>query len=313
MTKEKCKAITAQGNQCNLKPDESGYCHIHNPVKIAARQAIQIEAEENRKKAWAKGKELREVIDLVEKVCEAKGWSFCVTNRDWDNWKYATVAVERNIPSGNRYENITGIFDISIDDDGVKFLKQKTSFYGHGLDDLLDAIMNELGRLPWLHSKKQTTPDKPTSAFQKAENIIKKFNQVARQIRHRYANRETLIIQDEYDVQDLIHSILKISFDDIRPEEHTPSYAGASSRMDFLLKKEKIVIEAKMASNKLTDKVIGEQLLIDISRYQSHPDCKRLICFVYDPDGFIRNPIALENDLSGKHNDLDVNVLVVPQ
>ena len=29
------------------------------------------------------------------------------------------------------------------------------------------------------------------------------------------------------------------AFDDIRPEEYTPSYAGGSSRIDFLLKDEK--------------------------------------------------------------------------
>ena len=52
-------------------------------------------------------------------------------------------------------------------------------------------------------------------------------------------------IKDEYDVQDLLNALLRLNFDDVRPEEYTPSYAGSSTRVDFLLKKEKIVIEVK--------------------------------------------------------------------
>jgi REase_DpnII-MboI len=52
-------------------------------------------------------------------------------------------------------------------------------------------------------------------------------------------------MKDEYDVQDSLHALLKLHFDDVRREEWTPSYAGSQSRMDFLLKREKIVVETK--------------------------------------------------------------------
>ena len=118
-------------------------------------------------------------------------------------------------------------------------------------------------------------------------------------------------ISNEYDIQDLLHGLLKSLYDDVRPEEYAPSYAGGSSRLDFLLKREQIVIEVKMANEKLRDRMIGEQLVIDIKRYQTHPDCKALLCFVYDPGGFVKNAAGLESDLSGKHNALDVRVLVL--
>ena len=69
---------------------------------------------------------------------------------------------------------------------------------------------------------------------------------VARQLVRRHQDRSTLLIEDEYDVQDLLHSLLSIFFDDIRPEEWTPSYAGKSSRVDFFLKPHGIVIELKV-------------------------------------------------------------------
>jgi hypothetical protein len=57
---------------------------------------------------------------------------------------------------------------------------------------------------------------------------------------------------------------LRLHFDDIRPEEWTPSYVSSSSRMDFLLKDIKTVIEVKLANDKLKDKKIGEQRIIEI-------------------------------------------------
>lgn len=105
-------------------------------------------------------------------------------------------------------------------------------------------------------------------------------------------------VTDEYDVQDLLHSLLWLYFDDIRAEEWTPSYAGGCSRQDFLIKKEKIVIEVKKTRKDLKDKLIGEQLIIDIDRYKAHPDCKTLLCFIYDPEERINNPKGIENDLT---------------
>ena len=75
------------------------------------------------------------------------------------------------------------------------------------------------------------------------EQICSRFHLIARQLRSRYAGRPTLDVQDEYDVQDLMHALLCLHFVDVRPEEYTPSYAGKASRMDFLLKQESIVVE----------------------------------------------------------------------
>lgn len=130
------------------------------------------------------------------------------------------------------------------------------------------------------------------------ENICTHFSIVSRQLRDRYNSRPTLDVNDEYDVQDLLHALLLLHFKDIRKEEWTPSFAGASSRMDLLLKSEQLVIEAKKTSDKLRDKEIGKQLKLDIVDYRKHPNCKTLVCFVFDPQKKINNPTAIENDLA---------------
>lgn len=141
--------------------------------------------------------------------------------------------------------------------------------------------------------------------------IFSHFYKVARQLRCRYDNRETLTIEDEYDVQDLLHALLLLYFDDVRAEEWTPSYAGKSARMDFLLKNENVVIEVKKTRLGLADKELGDQLIIDVDRYKVHPDCKRLICFIYDVEGRIGNPKGLMADLNNQHEGF-VTVIIKP-
>lgn len=144
------------------------------------------------------------------------------------------------------------------------------------------------------------------------EQICSRFHLVARQLRSRYDNRPTLDVQDEYDAQDLMHALLWVHFVDVRPEEPTPSHAGKSSRMDFLLKQESIVVELKMARRGLGAKELGSQLIDDIERYKAHPDCHALVCFVYDPAGLIPNPRGIEPDLKRDDAPFPVRVLIRP-
>jgi hypothetical protein len=66
-----------------------------------------------------------------------------------------------------------------------------------------------------------------------------------------------------------------------------------------LLKKEKIVIEVKKTRKSLGARQIGEELIIDMARYRAHPNCDKLVCFVYDPDGWVNNPKGVIADLEG--------------
>lgn len=142
--------------------------------------------------------------------------------------------------------------------------------------------------------------------------LFERFFKVARQLRNRHDNRDTISISDEYDVQDLLHALLLIFFDDVRPEEWTPSYAGGALRMDFLLKEIDTVIEVKKTRPSMSSKDLGEQLIIDIEKYQTHPNCKQLCCFVYDPEGILGNPIGIKNDLESAHEGF-LKVYIKPE
>ena len=178
---------------------------------------------------------------------------------------------------------------------------------------LYKAIVHDLVKAKWipLPQKKQLTGE--STVIQRVEDLLKRFHDAALQLKVRHDNRPTLSLKDEYDVQDLLHTLLRTIVDDVRREDPTATHAGSASRVDFLLKAEKAVIEVKMASPKVKHKQIGEQLIIDIERYGSNPDFRHLLCLVYDPEHQIENPRGLETDLNRKHGDLEVKLLIVPR
>jgi hypothetical protein len=179
-----------------------------------------------------------------------------------------------------------------------------------GARGILDSMISEIEEY-W--DEETTNSPFQLDSITVIEKLCNRFHLVARQLRSRHASRDTLDVQDEYDVQDLLHALLKIHFDDVRAEEWTPSYAGKSARTDFLLKPEQVVVEVKKTRIGLGEKQIGEQLIIDIARYRAHPDCKKLISFVYDPEGRIGNPTSIESDLSDNSGEFTVLVIVAPK
>lgn len=121
---------------------------------------------------------------------------------------------------------------------------------------------------------------------------------VERSLKRRHGKRATLVIEDEYDVQDLLRSLLVIFFDDVREETWAPEYAGASSRIDFTLPDFAIAVEVKKSRDSMTAKTVGEELIVDRDRYAGHPDVSHLVCIVIDHEGRLGNPRGLEKDLS---------------
>ncbi|MBZ0235657.1 MAG: hypothetical protein K8M05_25235 [Deltaproteobacteria bacterium] len=175
---------------------------------------------------------------------------------------------------------------------------------------VLDSIEEALGVLGTPERLLRLANGRAPTGLERVLHLCRRFPRVARQLQVRHAQRPTLVIQDEHDAQDLIHALLRVDFDDVRPESWAPEYAGKSSRVDFLLKDEQLVLEQKHAHDGKRD--IGGELIIDIKRYAEHPHCRTLVCFVYDPDHRLPNPAGIERDLTRKHGELDVVCVVAP-
>ena len=153
----------------------------------------------------------------------------------------------------------------------------------------------------------------PASAEETIMALCRRFPLFAAQLSLRYDQRATFEIKDEYDVQDLFHAILLLHFDDVRPEEVTPSYAGNSSRVDFYLPDAHLIVEVKMTRQNLQQKDIVKQLTEDAARYAAMDKISTLICLVYDPQRYCKSPVALEKDVQESGRKLSVKVIVCPK
>lgn len=154
--------------------------------------------------------------------------------------------------------------------------------------DLLTA--NSVGRLTFAGAQ--------LDAVEVVQELGERMLLVERELSHRHDSRPTLAVNDEYDSQDLFRSLLRIFFEDIRPEVVSPQYAGGSSRVDFLLPTYELAVELKFTRASLPDRKLGEELIIDRERYSTLPRVRHLICLVFDPKGVLRNPRGLEKDLA---------------
>ena len=150
---------------------------------------------------------------------------------------------------------------------GVRQSLRTGSYPSNVIDGLehLEKLIEDIDTGLFLQQKVKTEP------FILLRKIFDKFYKVAVQLRSRHGERETLDISDEYDVQDLLHALLMIEFDDIEPEDWISKFAGTGSRVDFALREYQIVVETKKTSQYLKNKRVADELIIDIERYSKNP------------------------------------------
>jgi hypothetical protein len=162
---------------------------------------------------------------------------------------------------------------------------------------------------------RQSGPSKPARVEELLEVMVRGLRRAMHPLTHRRKGTQPLSFGSEYDVQDLLHALLRPWINDIRPEEFTPSYAGSSTRMDFLLPAHRIVIETKVVRDRAHGKRVGDELIVDIEHYRRHPQCSSLWCVVYDPHHLITNAEGLRNDLQGTRSTpdgaVDVRIFVL--
>lgn len=256
-------------------------------------------------------KYISQCIDEIEALKSEKDEG----SNSYQKWKEKTISIVRNVfgETSSEYKELYSFFN-------PKFVCGIGSTYEH--IDYHQKYLNTLGHAHNKLSGYKTVLEMRLSAEVECDNcdslreisrICTRFTNVIRSIRVRHDKRTPLKVKDEYDVQYLLKILLSVSFNDIRPEEPSPSYASTASRIDFLLKNEKIAIETKMTRDGLTPKELSKQLIQDIAQYQSHPDVNALVCFIYDPEQYIDNPQGIISDLESHSSDeLTIKVIISP-
>ncbi|MGG0078943.1 hypothetical protein ABEX67_22795 [Bacillus wiedmannii] len=143
--------------------------------------------------------------------------------------------------------------------------------------------------------------------------ILDSFPTAARFLERRTHSRPPFLLQNEYDVQDLLFSMIRSVFEDAKFEEYTIKHVGKSKRIDIIIPSANTVIEVKFVRDVAHARKLDEELKIDIESYYFHSSCKKLIFFVWDPNHFIIDPVVF-TELSGYRQkgkfQFDVDILV---
>jgi hypothetical protein len=158
---------------------------------------------------------------------------------------------------------------------------------------------------PWTGKPPPPSPGKRAQL----EHLLRRLPLVIRQLRWREGERVPFRVEDERDLEDLLRALLPVYWDDVRPQTRTPHYA-TSTRMDFLLMPEQWVLTLKMLRTPMAELQLIGQLQEDARYWQEQRTCRTLIAFVYDPEGFLRDPRGLEVACSCQEEGWEVRCVV---
>ena len=164
------------------------------------------------------------------------------------------------------------------------------SFMSEELEVLMCQITPRAEVLPRIDTK-----DKVAIITDMFESISDNINFLEK----RKHNRPSFVVENEYDVQDLLYVMIKSIFSDAKLEEYTGKHAGGSKRIDIVLPSIDVVIETKFVRDKEHAKTVINELKIDIESYHIHPNCKTMCVLIYDPCKHIMDPKNIIEDISG--------------
>lgn len=125
-------------------------------------------------------------------------------------------------------------------------------------------------------------------------------------------DRASIPVRDEYDAQAFVHVALRLLYVDVRPEEPAPSSAGKASRIDFLVRDQRIAVEVKVTSPSHGERNIRKEIIEDKHEYRTHPHVTQLLVVVFDLFNKFSNPVGFEYDLSETVGGLRSVVVVAP-
>ena len=209
------------------------------------------------------------VVAVFVDICEKKGKDLTLPGLD-------TISSIK--------EKYKDIFVVAYTHYGVERINQA---YSNGADwswnkgEIKDLKYEDLNS----HIEKHAMPYKKFSGIVLLKEVLSNFsNAIIKITKERRKEHSPFIINDEYDVQDILYTILKSIFIDLKEEDFSPKVGGKGTRIDFTIPSEKIVIETKMIKKSDTNehKCIAE-LKEDYESYYKYPDIEYLVCLIYDP------------------------------
>jgi hypothetical protein len=205
-------------------------------------------------------------------------------------------------------ERVREYGEVALDDGSITDIRGcPASFYPEGMESLLcGGCRDRYEELPVVGDIR----DRVAQLMQ----ILNNFPVVSRIVTDRQRGRPSFVLENEYDIQDLLYALVRSVFDDAKREEWTPQRAGSAKRIDITIASIETVVEVKYVRDRNHAKRVADELRIDFECYHDRPECRRLVALVVDWSNHIPDPAQFGADLSGLRqkgsHSFEVSVLV---
>jgi len=164
------------------------------------------------------------------------------------------------------------------------------------------------GQVSYFQEEEPVSGEK--TAVHQIEQIFNQFGEISIPLQERRSDRKPLTMDDEADVQYLLHGLLKLHFDDVRREPHTERHSSVSPRIDFLIQNETIGVEVKRASPTRQEHSLRSELAEDKEQYRLDTNIDTLLVFVFDPEKQIGNKAEFEDSFEQETSQMETRVTV---
>lgn len=218
--------------------------------------------------------------------------------------RFATIVIEMygaNTQQSERYEEWRAYWHPSYNtnDPDYVFEQKVQKAFQEGVKRTLteiDSVTKQLEmKLQHLGITKMTATAEVALALQ----LCGRLNHSAKVLNRRQRNKPPFDITDEYDVQDLLKSILRAYFKYAVSEDPISKVAGVSSRADFAIEDLGVVIEVKYVHGPSDQSRLVKEYGEDLLFYSKCPFLEHFIYVVYGADDL--NDPELLDKLSGPH------------
>jgi hypothetical protein len=127
---------------------------------------------------------------------------------------------------------------------------------------------------------------------------------------HRRKGKQAYLIEDEYDVQDLLSACVRSVLNDSVEEDTISKIAGVGSRADFSIERVGLLVEVKFARETGDLKKFSQAISQDLVLYSTWHALAELVVVIYN-SGALRDPEALAalagpKEINGKRFHLTV-------
>ena len=159
------------------------------------------------------------------------------------------------------------------------------SVKGPALKGLIDTIPVVLGHLDNFADYKEIRPESlelVRADIALAEQLCSRVGDAAKPLQKPRANKKRLELEDEYDVQDVLHALFLGYFREVINEDPISKKGSQSTRADFSIEKLGLIVEVKFVREPGDQKKIEGALKEDLMMYPRWPHLEHLFFVIYN-------------------------------